>query len=130
MLHYTQLEHLTRRHFLSKCSIGLGGLWLASQGQSWGASGALKKDPTQPLLPDLTHFAPKAKRVIYLHMAGSPSQLELFDHKPELIKLDGKECPQEFLEGKQFAFIQGVPKMMSSRFPFHQAGQSLSLIHI
>ena len=91
MIHLTQLEHLTRRHFLSKCSVGLGGLWLASQGQSWGASGALKKDPTQPLLPDLTHFAPKAKRVIYLHMAGSPSQLELFDHKPELIKSFWKE---------------------------------------
>jgi uncharacterized protein (DUF1501 family) len=124
MLYHTQLQHLTRRHFLDKCSIGLGGLWLASQGQSWGAAGALKKNPAQPLLPDLSHFAPKAKRVIYLHMAGSPSQLELFDHKPELAKLDGKDCPQEYLAGKQFAFIQGVPKMMSSRFPFHQAGKS------
>jgi hypothetical protein len=57
-------------------------------------------------------------------MAGSPSQLELFDHKPELTKLDGKECPQEFLAGKQFAFIQGVPKMLGSQFPFHQAGKS------
>ena len=72
----------------------------------------------------MPHFAPKAKRVIYLHMAGSPSQLELFDYKPELVKLDGKECPKEFLAGKQFAFIQGVPRMLSSQFPFHQAGQS------
>ena len=90
MLQYLELEHLTRRHFLSKCSMGLGGLWLASQGQTWGASAAIKKDPAQPLLPDLSHFAPKAKRVIYLHMAGSPSQLEMFDFKPELAKLDGK----------------------------------------
>ena len=100
--------------------MGLGGLWLGTQGQ--GAP--LAKDPANPLLPDLAHFAPKAKRVIYLHMAGAPSQLELFDHKPELAKLDGKECPKEFLEGKQFAFIQGVPKMLASQFPFHQAGQS------
>src|SRR5690606_995352 len=56
--------------------------------------------------------------------AGSPSQLELFDHKPELAKLDGKECPQEFLEGKQFAFIQGVPKMLGPQFSFHRAGES------
>ncbi len=119
-LHLERARHATRRHFLRDCSIGLGGLWLASQSQ--GA--VLKKDPANPLMPDLSHFAPKAKRVIYLHMAGSPSQLELFDHKPELAKLDGKECPQEFLEGKQFAFIQGVPKMLGSQFPFHQAGKS------
>ncbi|WP_367870377.1 DUF1501 domain-containing protein [Luteolibacter sp. Populi] len=119
-LRYERAQHLTRRHFLQNCSVGLGGLWLGSQGQ--GA--ALHKDPANPLLPDLAHFAPKAKRVIYLHMAGSPSQLELFDYKPELAKLDGKECPKEFLEGKQFAFIQGVPKMLGPQFPFHQAGQS------
>jgi uncharacterized protein (DUF1501 family) len=119
-LHLDRARHRTRRHFLGNCSVGLGGLWLASQGH--GA--VLQKDPANPLLPDLAHFAPKAKRVIYLHMAGAPSQLELFDHKPELAKLDGKDCPQEFLEGKQFAFIQGVPKMLGSRYPFHQAGQS------
>ena len=119
-LHLERARHRTRRHFLQNCSVGLGGLWLASQGQG----SVLKKDPANPLMPDLAHFAPKAKRVIYLHMAGSPSQLELFDHKPELTKLDGKECPQEYLEGKQFAFIQGVPKMLGTQFPFHQAGQS------
>jgi uncharacterized protein (DUF1501 family) len=119
-LHLEQARQHTRRHFLQKCSVGLGGMWLASQAEG----SALKKDPANPLLPDLAHFAPKAKRVIYLHMAGAPSQLELFDYKPELAKLDGKECPKEFLEGKQFAFIQGVPKMLASQFPFHQAGQS------
>jgi uncharacterized protein (DUF1501 family) len=119
-LHLERARLATRRHFLRNGSLGLGGLWLASQADA----SVLKKDPAQPLLPDLPHFAPKAKRVIYLHMAGSPSQLELFDHKPELAKLDGKECPKEFLEGKQFAFIQGVPKMLGSQFPFHQAGQS------
>ncbi len=119
-LHLDRALHSTRRHFLRNCSIGLGSLWLATQGRG----SVLAKDPANPLLPDLSHFAPKAKRVIYLHMAGSPSQLELFDHKPELAKLDGKDCPKEFLEGKQFAFIQGVPKMLGSQFPFHRAGGS------
>ncbi len=116
-LHLDRARHLTRRHFLSKCSMGLGALFLASEGQrAWGAPG--------PVIPHLPQAAPRAKRVIYLHMAGAPSQLELFDHKPELVRLDGKECPREFLEGKQFAFIQGVPKMLGPQFPFHQAGKS------
>jgi hypothetical protein len=62
--------------------------------------------------------------VIYLHMAGAPSQLELFDYKPVLQKLDGQECPASLLAGKQFAFIQGVPKMLGPQYPFQQYGQS------
>ncbi len=124
-LQHTQLEHLTRRHFLSKCSTGLGAMWLAgAAGRAWGASGALQKDPANPLAPAMSQFAAKAKRVIYLHMAGAPSQHELFDYKPELQKLNGKDCPKEFLEGKQFAFIQGVPKMLGPQFEFKQHGQS------
>jgi hypothetical protein len=121
-LRHSQLERLTRRHFLAKCSTGLGAMWLASSaGRAWGASGTLQKDPLAAALP---HFAAKAKRVIYLHMAGAPSQHELFDYKPELLKLNGKECPKKFLEGKQFAFIQGVPKMLGPQFEFKQHGQS------
>ncbi len=124
-LKHTELQHLTRRHFLSKCSTGLGAMWLAgAAGRSWGASGILKKDPANPLAPALSQFAAKAKRVIYLHMSGAPSQHELFDYKPELEKLNGKECPKEFLEGKQFAFIQGVPRMLGPQFGFKQHGQS------
>ncbi|MDX1680882.1 MAG: DUF1501 domain-containing protein [Akkermansiaceae bacterium] len=124
-LQYSQLEYLTRRHFLSKCSTGLGAMWLASTaGRAWGAGGVIKKDPANPLAPDIPHFAPKAKRVIYLHMAGAPSQHELFDYKPELEKLNGQDCPQEFLEGKQFAFIQGVPKMLGPQYSFKQYGES------
>jgi hypothetical protein len=67
---------------------------------------------------------PKAKRVIYIHMAGAPSQLELFDYKPELVKYHGQDCPAEFLEGKKFAFIQGVPKMLGPQGKFAQYGQS------
>lgn len=65
-----------------------------------------------------------ASSVIYLHMAGSPSQLELFEHKPELRKFHGEECPKEYLEGKRFAFIKGVPKMLGPVFDFRQHGES------
>lgn len=124
-LQHAELEHLTRRHFLSKCTTGLGAMWLAGlSGRAWGSSGVIPKDPANPLAPAMPHFAPKAKRVIFLHMAGAPSQHELFDYKPELKKLHGQECPKEFLEGKQFAFIQGVPKMLGPQYDFKQHGES------
>ncbi len=125
-LEYARLQHLTRRHFLSKCTTGLGAMWLSTlTGRVWGASGGDPlKDPANPLAATFPHFAPRAKRVIYLHMAGAPSQHELFDYKPELEKLDGKDCPKEFLEGKQFAFIQGVPKMLGPQYKFQQHGAS------
>lgn len=125
MLETAKLAHLTRRHFLSQCTTGLGAIWLAATtGRTWGASGNLAKNPAAPLAPAAPHFPATAKRVIYLHMAGSPSQHELFDYKPELVKFNGKECPKEFLEGKQFAFIQGIPRMLGPQFPFKQHGQS------
>ncbi len=124
-LRHSELEHRTRRHFLSKCGLGLGALWLAGvSGRAWGASGAVTRVPASPLAPAAPHFPPRARRVIYLHMAGAPSQHELFDYKPELLKLDGRDCPAEFLEGRRFAFIQGVPKMLGPRFPFKQHGRS------
>ncbi len=69
-------------------------------------------------------IAPKATRVIYLHMAGSPSQLELFDYKPELKRLHLQDAPASFLEGKRFAFIKGVPKVLAGQFAFQQKGES------
>ncbi|MCA9065792.1 MAG: DUF1501 domain-containing protein, partial [Planctomycetaceae bacterium] len=66
----------------------------------------------------------RAKSVIYLHMAGSPSQLELFEHKPELNRFHNTECPQEYLEGKRFAFIKGVPKVLASPYAFARHGES------
>jgi len=79
---------------------------------------------SNPLVVRPAHFAGKAKSVIYLHMCGSPSQLELWDYKPELAKLDGKPCPPSFLEGKKFAFIRGVPDMLGSVGKFKQHGES------
>ena len=118
-----ELKHLTRRHFLRDCTTGLGGMWLASQAMGSVASTPVH-DPSSPLASLPPTFAPKAKRVIYLHMVGAPSQLELFDYKPTLAKYDGKDCPAEFLEGQRFAFIQGTPKMLGPQFDFAQHGES------
>ena len=124
-LEQARLLQQTRRHFLQECGSGLGALWLTTMtGRAWGAPGLAKRDPAHPLLPGFPPFAAKARRVIYLHMAGSPSQLELFDYKPELTRQDGNDCPDSFLNGKQFAFIQGVPKMLGPQYPFRQHGQS------
>lgn len=81
-----------------------------------------------PMASKFPHFAGKAKRVIYLHMAGSPSQLELFDYKPELAKLHNLDCPPSLLEGKKFAFIQGVPKMLGPQAKFKNHGQSGTMV--
>lgn len=115
---------LTRRHFLQTCTTGLGAMWLASTAARGAGKLNFARPAAEPLAPLPPQFAAKAKRVIYLHMAGAPSQLELFDYKPDLARLDGKDCPQSFLEGKRFAFISGVPKMLGPQFPFHRAGKS------
>ncbi len=105
----------TRRHFIKESAMGLGALALGSFLGSCGngvATNGIVFDPAHPLLPKLPPFPGKATSVIYLHMAGAPSQLELFDYKPELMKMDGQDCPKSLLEGKRFALIRGVPKML------------------
>jgi hypothetical protein len=115
-------EHVrahTRRHFLGGAGFGIGTLALANLiAKDAQAAGA--KPP---------HFAPKAKNVIYLFMAGAPSTLDLLDHKPELVKRDGELCPESLLAGQRFAFIQGRPRLLGSPFAFARhgrAGHSLS----
>ncbi|MEO0339647.1 MAG: DUF1501 domain-containing protein, partial [Bacteroidota bacterium] len=97
-------NYLNRRYFLKQGILGLGSL----------ALGGLVGCSTNPNASNFatTHFPAKAKRVIFLHMAGAPSQLELFDYKPLLQQLDGQACPPSLLEGKRFAFIKGVPMML------------------
>lgn len=116
-----QSSYLTRRHFLTKCNSGLGALALAQL--AGGASGGVDLSDG-PTVPRPSMIPAKAKRVIYLHMAGSPPQQELWDYKPELIKHHLKDCPPELLEGKTFAFIKGTPKLLGSIFPFQQHGQT------
>lgn len=79
---------------------------------------------TGPLAPQPAHFPPRAKNVIFLHMVGAPSQLELFDYKPTLQKFDGQPCPQELLEGKRFAFLRGHPSLLGTRVKFDRHGES------
>src|SRR5215210_8396451 len=123
----------TRRHFLKESAMGFGALALGSFLQSCGLGSSsdnyqVKFDPAHPLAPKLPMFPGKAKSVIYLHMAGAPSQLELFDYKPELMKLNGQDCPPSFLEGKRFAFIRGVPKMLGPQAKFAQYGESRAYV--
>lgn len=101
--------------------MGLGGVAL-SEMLATDAMGL--EAPDNPLLPKLPHFAPKAKRVIYLHLTGSPPHLDLWDHKPELVKRDGQECPDEYIKGKKFAFTSGTPKLMGSPRTFKQYGKN------
>ncbi len=115
-LRLQQLAWTTRRHFLRDCASGLGGLWLASQLARPARADAGRHPAVRP-------EQARVKRVIYLHMIGAPSQLELFDYKPELAKYDGRDCPQSYLEGQRFAFIQGVPQMLGPQYPFQQYGE-------
>src|SRR6266853_6204637 len=90
------LREDTRRHFFSRCSVGLGGVALASLLGDKSLGAAETKQP---------HFPPKIKNVIYLFMAGGPSQLDLFDYKPRLQQYDGKPIPASLIAGKRFAFM-------------------------
>ena len=123
-LHQEYLKAVTRRHFFGQTGVGLGAVALASMLQRDGvAAGPLTKG-VNPLAPIRPQLPAKAKHVIYLHMAGSPTQLDLFDYKPTLQKYNGKPCPQEYLEGKRFAFIKGVPNMLGTPFSFAKHGKS------
>lgn len=114
------LEWSTRRQFLRRCTSGLGAIWLSQH---------LKQAASANGVSTVSDLAEKqtdgrVKRIIFLHMIGAPSQLELFDYKPALEKLDGEQCPQSLLEGKRFAFIQGTPCMLGHQYPFKQHGES------
>jgi len=117
---YEKLQNATRRHFLRDVGCGMGALWFGLH----GSAGASTPTTTGTGRPGLPHFTPKTKRIIYLHMVGAPSQLDLFDYKPQLAKFDGKDCPQAYLEGQRFAFIQGTPKLLGPQFDFRQHGGS------
>lgn len=114
------LQRSTRRHFLQGCTTGLGAMWLASQLADQASAGTPSTAPGGQ--SPAWSLRPQAKRVIYLHMIGAPSQLELFDYKPALVKYDGRDCPQHYLEGQRFAFIQGTPQLLGPQYPFQQHG--------
>jgi hypothetical protein len=102
--------------------VGLGAIALASMlGESPRPLAAATD--ANPLAVRPPHFEAKAKRVIYLHMTGSPPHLDLFDYKPELVRRDGQDCPETYLRGRRFAFTSGVPKLLGTRRTFHQYGE-------
>ena len=110
------MNTLARRTFLQLCGVGLGKI---------AASALLAADaPPNPLAPKKPHFAPKVKRVIHLFMAGAPSQLDLFDYKPELAKLEGKPLPPSVYGSQRYAFIRADAAVLGPRFKFARHGQS------
>lgn len=118
------LKELTRRTFFKQVGYGIGGLALSNLlAESLFADQGAKQQ-INPLEPKKPHFAPKAKNIIYLFMAGAPSQIDMFDPKPMLKKYDGQPCPEELLKGERFAFIKGTPHMLGSPYEFEQAGKS------
>ncbi|MCB1063438.1 MAG: DUF1501 domain-containing protein [Verrucomicrobiae bacterium] len=119
------LQYQTRRQMFGTCGVGLGKIALASLlANGAGRSSAFALGPADnPIAPRATHFAPRAKRVIYLFMAGAPSQLELFDNKPKLRELDGKPIPPSVIAGQRYAFIQPDAAVLAPRFPFAKHGQ-------
>jgi uncharacterized protein (DUF1501 family) len=123
-LHPHTLRLLTRRQLFKDCGVGLGKIALASL--LTGSSRAFaSRAPTieNPLAVKPPHFAPKAKRVIYLFMAGAPSQLDLFDDKPTLVKFDGQPIPASVVKDQRYAFIEPNAALMSSRYKFAKHGR-------
>ena len=109
----------TRRQLFRDCGVGLGGIALTSLFDGNGAPAGDTGGNTGVL-----HHPAKAKNVIVLFMAGGPSQLELFSHKPKLKELHGKETPKEFIEGKRFSFLSKDAKLLGSTRNFRRCGES------
>jgi hypothetical protein len=117
----------TRRHFFQQCRVGLGAIalhqLLMDDASSCRALATATAQELAPLAPRAGHFAPRAKQVIYLFMAGGPSQFELFDYKPKLRELDGEPAPDSFFpKDKSFAFIGKGAKLLGTRREFRRYG--------
>ncbi len=136
------LREQTRRHFFANCGVGLGTMALASLGRSGVAAGAAADQAAKglsarpafmaasanPLAAHPGHFPARAKSIIYLFMAGGPSQLELFDYKPELQKYSSQPVPESFIKGRRFAFMdiftKERPRLLGTVREFARYGQS------
>src|SRR5438876_909188 len=116
-------KEIARRWFLQQCGVGLGAVALTSL---LGETGLAAPDtrPADPLAPKKPPLVPKAKRVIFLFMAGAPSHLKLFDYKPQLAKFDGTLPPPDLLKGYRAAFINPNSKLLGPKFKFAKYGQS------
>jgi uncharacterized protein (DUF1501 family) len=114
-----ELLFQTRRHFFQQAGFGIGSLALGSLlNRSLFAQATANPMAVRP-----PHFAPKAKKIIFLFMAGAPSQLDLFDYKAKLNQYDGQPVPEDVIKGERFAFIKGTPKLLGSPHTFARHGQ-------
>jgi hypothetical protein len=118
------LLHATRRHFFSECGLGVGKMALAGLLARDAIAAEGPRAVTGPLAPKPPHFPGKARAVIQLFMAGAPSQLELFDHKPKLAEIEGKPIPPEVIGGQRYAFIRPDAAVLGPQFKFARHGQS------
>lgn len=116
---------LGRRTLLQRTGFGLGAFALAEMLQRESVGAATRGDALAARSP---HFPAKAKSVIYLHMVGAPSHLDLFDHKPELQRRSGEDCPRDLFESGKFAFVRDLPKLLGTpsegAYQFTPSGQS------
>jgi Protein of unknown function (DUF1501) len=128
------LRDRTRRHFFANCGVGLGSMALASllaggrSAKAMAGGEPASSRSTDPLAARPGHLPARAKSVIYLFMAGGPSQLELFDYKPQLQKYSGQPIPDSFIQGRRFAFMdiftKEHPKLLGTVRHFARYGQS------
>src|SRR5438105_3499270 len=110
---FANVRALTRRQFLHRTGLSLGGIAL---------SGMLAGERTRAAAVAPTAARGRAKSIIYLHMSGAPPSLDLFDWKPKLVEMNMQPCPDELIKGQRFAFIKGVPKMLGTPHKFKQHG--------
>ncbi|HLK61161.1 MAG TPA: DUF1501 domain-containing protein [Chthonomonadaceae bacterium] len=124
---HAEARAITRRTFFGQAGLGLGAMALSALLEREGGAQerpAAMQQASRPLAPKPPVHAANAKAVIYLHMSGAPPTLDMFDYKPELVKLNMQPCPDALMKGERFAFIKGVPKMLGTPYKFKQYGQS------
>jgi uncharacterized protein (DUF1501 family) len=120
--HYAQ--SVTRRHFFGECGVGVGKMALATLLAGSTTARRAQAANSEIQIPKAPHFAPKAKAVIHLFMSGAPSQLDLFDYKPKLAKLEGSPLPPEVIGGQRYAFIRPDAAVLGPQFKFAKHGKS------
>ena len=124
---YAATTRLARRYFLGTCGVGLGSMALAALFGDTHLFGAKPNAPESgdihPHTAKASHLKPRAKNVIFLFMAGGPSQIELFDHKPELNRYDGQQVPSEVIEGFDLPFIERDAALMASPVSYTRHGE-------
>jgi hypothetical protein len=118
------LRESTRRHFFRGAGFGVGSLALLSLLDERLFAAPVQDAPAHPHAPKPPHFTPKAKSVIFLFMAGAPSQVDLLDPKPKLRQHDGEPISEELVKGERFAFIKGTPRLLGSPYRFERVGES------